>query len=406
MTIALFKASTLDPVLPSARRSAEVVDAAMRLDVIHDEVEFLALESCWDELLQQCATRSPFLSWDWVKIWWEEHRDKFKLAIGVVRTSGNKTLAIAPLVIGREVVGSRKQLLHLTFIGGIGEIASQGMDFMVPAGHEENFTPLLCGIFAKLLRRVDILRLTMIPEDSPNLPHIMRALKQVTSGVSQLNRQPSRLLTLPASWQEIEQSHGGNWRSNMRRKQKKMDGEHQGRVVIGGRDVPFDVAFSALLELHGQRWSVEESLFLHERTKRFHRRLYERCAADGRMMIVLLELDGKFQAATYCLIHDNKAWFYQAGWNQDYCGISIGKLALAWTVRHAIELGLREFDFLPVDYSYKQEWADGVRHVVDIEAFNPRSATASIFRFLRFMKRHTSARKPAAETCCTTTCSE
>lgn len=387
MTATFLKASTLNPALPSALTGIESVDAGMRLDVIHDEAEFLALESCWDDLLKRSSTRSPFLSWDWVKIWWEEHRKVFKLVIGVVRTSGNNILAIAPLVIGREAEGSRSQLWHLTFIGGIGEIASQGLDFMVPAGQEEFLTPLLCGIFAKVLHRIDIVRLTMIPEESPNLPHIMRALKLKTSGVIQVNRQPSRLLSLPTTWEEIEKSHGGNWRSNMRRKQKKMETEHQGRIVIGGRDVPFDVAFQALLELHAQRWSVEESLFLHERTKRFHQRLCQRCADAGRMMIVLLELDGKYQAATYCLIHDNKAWFYQAGWNQDYCGISIGKLALAWTVRHAIELGLREFDFLPVDYSYKQEWANGVRHVVDIEAFNPRSSSAAIFRILRFCKR-------------------
>lgn len=405
MTSALLKTSALAQDLSSMMPDIADDCTGLRLDVIHDEVEFLELENCWDDLLGRSATRSPFLSWDWIKLWWDEHRDNFKLAIGVVRTSGNKTLAIAPLVIGREAEGSRRQLWHLTFIGGIGEIASQGMDFIVPSGQETVLTPLLCGIFAKVLKRIDIVRLTMIPEESPNLPHIMQALKHKTSGVSQINRQPSRMLSLPASWQEIEQSHGGNWRSNMRRKQKKMDVEHQGRIVIGGRDVPFEVAFKALLELHSQRWTIAESLFLRERTKRFHQQLARRCAADGRMMIVLLELDGKFQAATYCLIHDNKAWFYQAGWNQDYCGISIGKLALAWTVRHAIELGLREFDFLPVDYSYKQEWANGVRHVLDIEAFNPRSSSAAIFRILRFCKRKASASQAPIETA-NTTCSE
>ncbi len=400
MTATFLKTSTLEPVLPSAMPGASCVDAGLRLDVIHDEAEFMALESCWDDLLSQSATSSPFLSWDWVKIWWEEHRAKSKLAIGVVRTLGNKILAIAPLISGREEAGSRSQLWHLTFIGGIGEIASQGMDFIVPAGQEEILTPLLCGIFAKVLHRIDIVRLTMIPEDSPNLPYVLQALKRVSSGVGQLNRQPSRTLSLPSSWEEIEKSHGGNWRSNMRRKLKKMEAEHQGRIVIGGRDVPFEVAFQALLELHAQRWTDEESLFLHERTKRFHRQLCQRSAAAGRMMIVLLELDGKYQAATYCLIHDNKAWFYQAGWNQEYCAISIGKLALAWTVRHAIELGLREFDFLPVDYSYKQEWANGVRHVVDIEAFNPRSSSAVIFRVLRFCKRRAHHTALAANSFC------
>ncbi len=404
MTSLFFKAPNLAPGLARTVPAVAEEWASLHLEIIHDEEAFMALEGCWDDLLKRCATRSPFLSWDWVKLWWEEHRGKFSLAIGVVRSSGNKVLAIAPLVIGQETEGSRSRLRHLTFMGGIGEIASQGMDFMVPVGHEALLAPLLCGIFAKLIRRIDIIRLTMIPEESPNLPHILEAFRRLTRGVSLLNRQPSRLLSLPASWEELEKSHGGNWRSNMRRKQKKMDTEHQGRVLIGGRDVPFDVAFQALLELHGQRWTLAESLFLRERTQRFHHRYTGRCAAENRMMIVLLELDGQFQAATYSLIHDNKAWFYQAGWNQNYKDISIGKLALAWTIRHAIERGLREFDFLPVDYSYKQEWANGVRHVVDVEAFNPQSSSAVVFRVLRFCKRKLAARRAPIEP--TTICAE
>ena len=200
MTSALLKTSNFTHDLSSTMNGIAENCTGLRLDIIHEEKEFLELEDCWDDLLSRSATRSPFLMWDWVQIWWELHRDEFKLAIGVLRTSGNKIIAIAPLVIGREAEGARSQLTHLTFLGGIGEVFSEGMDFMVPEGHEEKLTPLLCGIFIKLLRHIDIIRLTMIPEESPNLPHVLQALKRVSSGVNQVNRLPSRLLSLPSTW--------------------------------------------------------------------------------------------------------------------------------------------------------------------------------------------------------------
>jgi CelD/BcsL family acetyltransferase involved in cellulose biosynthesis len=56
--------------------------------------------------------------------------------------------------------------------------------------------------------------------------------------------------------------------------------------------------------------------------------------------------------------------------------------------------GLKEFDFLPGDLSYKREWSNKVRHVVDVEAFNPFSGLALVFRLVRGIKRRFCPAKP------------
>jgi CelD/BcsL family acetyltransferase involved in cellulose biosynthesis len=104
-------------------------------------------------------------------------------------------------------------------------------------------------------------------------------------------------------------------------------------------------------------------------------------------MICILELDGQPAAATYCLNHENKAHFYQAGWNADYSSISIGKMAVAWTFKCAIERGIKVFDFLPGDYSYKREWGDTARQVLTLEAYARHSPRAAAFRLMRWGKR-------------------
>ncbi len=374
-----------DPPLAQPREAAQ--QASLRLEIVRDEAGFLALAPHWDALLARSATRTPFLTWDWVRLWWEEYRAEFQLVVGVVRDRSGDPLAIAPLAIGRPTEGARRHLRHLTFLGGIGEITSEGQDFIVPQGLEPQLTPVLCQIFTRLRPRWDTVLLPMIHETSPNLPHILAALDSPGAGAQVVGRHRSHFISLPDSWDEIEMSHGQNWRSNHRRKWKKMLAQHAGRTLQGGSDFPADESLDALTALHSLRWSVGESLFLRDRARRFHRKLAQRWLPVDRLSINILELDGAPGAATYCFHYDGRAWFYQAGWKAEYGGISIGKLAVAWAVQCAIRRGLREFDFLPGDLAYKQEWSNACQKVVDIEAFNPFSLRAALFRFARRCKR-------------------
>jgi CelD/BcsL family acetyltransferase involved in cellulose biosynthesis len=249
-------------------------------------------------------------------------------------------------------------------------------------------------MLARMRSQWDVVFLPMIHEESPNLPAILYGLNRLGWGGRIVERQPSRLINLPESWEAIEMSHGGNWRSNFRRKWKKMLAQHAGRALQGGLDLSPEEAFDALYMLHSQRWSPQESHFLRERAKDFHRKLVNRWLPEDRLSISILELDGAPGAATYCFHHDRRSWFYQAGWNARFSGISIGKMAIGWAVQCAIQRGHAAFDFLPGDMSYKQEWSNAVRHVVDFEAFNPTSPRSALFRLLRFCKRRTAPALP------------
>lgn len=357
------------------------------LEIIQDEPGFLALEPWWDDLLSRSAVRTPFLTWDWVSMWWESCRGQFELAIGVVRDEHNQPQAIAPMVLGSPKNGPRRYLRHITFAGGFGEITSEGMDFLIPSNREDSLAPLLCEVFTRLRNRWDAVLLPMMREESPNLPHIKQALSSACSAINTSSRQASRFVHLPRAWESLEMNHGSNWRSDMRRKWKKMLNNHAGRTLIGGQDLDAGKAFDDLLALHAMRWREDQSDFLRPLSINFHRKLAERWIPCGKMDISLLELDGRPAAATYCFNHDNRAWFYQAGWDATYASISIGKMAIAWGLKRAIARGLREFDFLPGEYEYKQQWSDDALHLVEIEAFNPLSLRALLFRSLRFCKR-------------------
>ncbi|MEQ1841287.1 MAG: GNAT family N-acetyltransferase, partial [Verrucomicrobiales bacterium] len=366
--------------------------SGLSLEIIHDRDRFLTLEPFWDALLERSAVRTPFMRWDWIRLWLEECEEPVELAVAVARDSEGAPLAIAPLVLGRTGEGWRGRLRQLTFAGCIGRVDSEGVDFIIPSGQEGVLAPVLCKVFRLLGNRWDVVHLPMMHEESVSLPHVIAALDSCALGVVRMNRQASRFIRLPATWEELEQSHGGNWRSNHRRKWRKMQESFGGRPLKGGKDLDGGVAFDALLHLHGKRWTIDESAFLWPGVERFHKRLVEKWLPRGRVVIPLLELDGKPGAVSYIFNDFGKFWFYQSGWNEEYSTISVGKMATAWNVQCAIESGIREFDFLPGEYAYKQEWSNDVRFVEDVEAFQPWSLRAWVFRGLRACKRRMAAR--------------
>lgn len=362
-------------------------EATLRLEILTDTESFLALRPHWDALLEKCAVRTPFMRWDWLNIWREEFADEHQLAVGVVRDGNGVPRAIAPMALGRGDEGARKHLRLLSFMGCLGPVTTEGMDFLIAAGEEALLAPVLAQIFRMTRDRWDSVLLPMMHEESVCLPFIRSALEQCACGAALINRMPSRCVHLPETWEDLELARGGSWRSKMRRKWKKIIDEHGGRTLdTGASDAP-EQSFDMLLALHARRWTPEQSRFLDPAVIGFHRRLVRSWLPSGRIIIPGIELDGEPAAASYCMVDFGRLWLYQAGWNEDYKRISIGKVSTAWAIRCALQRGLKVFDFLPGDAGYKREWANAVRFVVDLEAFNPQSLRALAFRVLRGLKR-------------------
>lgn len=372
----------------SARCGGGIVPEQLAWRMIADEAGFVALESRWDALLDRCAVRTPFMTWDWCSLWWEGHREGSRLCISIVEDSKTgEVLGIAPLMIGRQSGGPRVALRHLTFIGCIGEDASQGMDFIVPAGLESVVTPLLCRAFRDQVAHWDVIDLPCIDAQSPNLPHLRAALSRFASSGERQAEEKSFLLELPLSWEEQLTRWKSKVRVSYRTKWNKLVDEHGGRGLRGGADLSYEQAFEELWRLHEARFEGRHSAFANPAMKQLQQSLIESWAAKGRILLPLIEADGKIIAAHYGFAMFGKYWSYQTGFDPAYAQLSAGRLSLGWTAQTAIELGLREMDHMPGDARYKQEWSTHSRMVVYLEAFNFLSVTSIVFRTVRALNR-------------------
>ena len=371
---------------------------SLSLDIVRDEAGFHALQPFWDTLVDQMATRSPFLRWDWLSLWWEECRKEAQLVIAVLRDAEGVPHAIAPLMLASEPDPARKHLVTLSFLAGFGDAQGERLDLIVPAGQEDELTPQLCRAFKLLRPECDNVRLNHLPEDSPNTPYLMAVLQEAYRNAGVLNRQVSRFIRLPETWESYEARHNSKWRNVLRRRRRAFTSEHAGTATHAGERMSIPDAMKEFRVLHAMHWPAGVSSFTTDASWCFHKRLAERWLPAQRAWMPMLEADGKVIAALYGFVERDEFFQFQLGWERSLAKISPGKLVMRWAIDCSIQRGLQVYDMLPSDYEYKRQWCEGARWLVDLEAFNPISWRAAAFRALRTLRRWLPRRK-VVESC-------
>jgi hypothetical protein len=374
---------------PSAALPTTVDGASsgLRLEIVDTEEGFLSLEPVWDALVERMSTRCVFLRWDWMRLWWEAHRAEMSLMIAVARDDSGTVRGIAPFVLGAESGGMRRRLRHLALMTSLGDAQGERLDFIVAAGEENLVTPVLCGAFAKLHGQWDTVLLKKIPEESPNLPHLLTALARCGTASCVLNTHPTHFTRLPETYEDYEMTHSGSWRSKIRRRWKAMESKVRGVPVMGGTEIPLDETMKSLSTLHATRWPPGKSLFLTERSWAFHQKLAQLWVPRGKALLPAIAVDGRPISIVYGFRERDEFCQFQLGWDTQYAWAAIARVAMVWSLRQVIAGGAQVYDLLPGEFSYKQSWCQDTRHVLDLECFCPASLRARMFMVVRQLKR-------------------
>ena len=374
-------------VAPRPSATAQAAEAGWGLDVVRDEAGFAALQPVWDGLVDQMALSTPFLRWDWVRRWWADFGRGKSLAIGVLRDASGSPLAIAPcvLTIGHRPV--RCWLRHLTWLGGMGWVLGERMDLIIPAGREAEMAPPLLRFIDLLQAEWQAVWLPAVPSDSPNLPHYREALDRAGTNADVADVQPCRFTTLPADMKTLEAPRSSRWRRNLRNRWSTFLDKHEGSRGISGVDLPHDEAFDHLARLHRLHWPDGVSNFVRKDTWPFHRSMALDWLETGRAMLSFLKAGDQVVAATYGLVDGGRFSLFQQGWDPALKHLSIGNLAVHWSIETAIARGLHTYDTLTGDCRYKAEWCPQLSHTLDLETFHPEVLRAHAFRVMRHVRR-------------------
>lgn len=299
---------------------------------------FEELESVWRGLAERSS--NLFSTWEWATAWWRHYGAGRPLLLTVCRDDAGEAVAILPLYLAfRRPIRVARMVGH----GPSDQLGPVG------AGGEPGVAAALAGSGRQLGWDV------LLAERLPGATGQAQAL-----GGQPIAHESSPTIAIEGlTWDEYLAQRSSNFRSQVRRKERKLIRDHGLAYRLSDDPGRLDADLDALFELHRARWREEGSGALDGTREAFHRDFAALALARGWLRLWMAEVDGRAIAAWYGFRFGGADWYYQFGRDPEWDQSSIGLVLLAHTVREAIADGQCEYKLLRGGEGYKDRFATG-----------------------------------------------
>jgi hypothetical protein len=352
--------------------------------MIRDVASWNSLKEGWDEVLRSSEANALFLTWDWLDTWLSIYGAGGQWLILVAENDDGRIEGVAPMMIdrGHRIPGC--WIRRLLLLGQKADTASEYLDWILRRGSEEAVAIAFCAaILGELSSEWDLLEFHSMREESVSIPHIRKAFEEhgIEVAIKRLTTAP--YVSLPPTWGEFLARRS----STFRQRWKKFHREHQVVVRRVGRDFTVTEGMHQIRLLNSLRWGDQRQSFLSADYVRFHDQVANRFHQLGQLLLVLLEIDGQVVAGRYDFAYAGKGWCFQGGWLPEMEKLRPGRMMMAYQMMHCIEHKLHEYDFLGGHASYKGEWSEGERGIVNLQSRNPSSWRGRLFEAAKAIRQ-------------------
>ena len=319
---------------------------------------FEALASRWDGLLERCSTPTPFLTWQWQKLWWNCWKQNRHLRIITVEGENGRLCGIAPLY---EEKGNRTRKLMLL---GSSDLCDY-LDCIIATGEEENFYRTILSYLAASSPEPITLNFNSLQAQSPTIPFFQRASDRDGYAVDFQREDTAPGLDLPADFELYLKMLSKKDRHEMRRKRRKAEQEQE-------------IAFRSITD-HSQVMDIlphfltlfrksakTKNDFLTPERECFFQSVAEEFSRRGWLEIFSLSFDSREVAYLFCFHYNGTRYLYNAAYDLDYSSLSPGIVIITYCLEDAISRGINRFDFLRGDETYKYRFGAQDHHLYSL----------------------------------------
>ena len=323
----------------------------MEAIIINNVSEFEGLKNEWENLFIKSRCQNIFLSYDWHFTWWKYFCGKNDLVIVRVVENG-ETIAIAPLYVGKK--------FGFNCLSFIGSAVSDFEDFLFLEGSRVN--QIVMSIFSVLesYKRWDILRVKKIKKSS-NLYSCLKEFVQNNDFSSCLtkHKEGAPYLENPGNWESFAKQLKTKFLSDSKRRRRKLS--DMGEVSFSGNiedAKEIKETMDKLRELHKtRRNSKGEKSFLEDAACfeffcDFARKMHEK----NVLHLSSLRLNEKVVAVNFGTTLEASYGYQIPVFDQEYKPYAVSRLLLMELVKECFDLGIKKFDFMLGDESYKNDW--------------------------------------------------
>jgi CelD/BcsL family acetyltransferase involved in cellulose biosynthesis len=327
---------------------------ALEVTEVTDRRTFMALAEEWNALVK-ATNDEPFYRHEFFRVWIDNFASGARLKILTGRDKFGKLSALLPLMEERgSLYGFPvKQLV------AIGNTHSCRFDLIAEEGESAGrafFEHLMLDRSWHMLQIIDV------PKGG-NTWHFYNAAAEAGYPVGVWESQRSPYIPLSSSYEELFAGLSVKLRANIRRRRKRL--EELGRVslerVTGGREITKYLEEGFEVERSG--WKGEEGTAMAQETNTygFYTELAHTAAEQDYLSLYFLKLNGRAIAFQYGFTYNYTYYLLKPGYDEFYKAYSPGILLLEEVLKDCIWRGLREFDFLGPNMTWKEDWTEKVR---------------------------------------------
>ncbi|HKA32344.1 MAG TPA: GNAT family N-acetyltransferase [Candidatus Binatia bacterium] len=364
---------------PAGGLSSGSKDAKIRVDTVADERAFLALRPVWDQLVQEAKIDHPFLSHDWVRVWWRCFGAGHKLQILVVK-AGDRPIAIAPLMVSVD----RMYGFRMRKIGFIANVHTPRFDIIVADRPKDAYR----AIWERLKEQADAwdaVELTQVPSDSQTLKEvpILASRDNFLTGIWHSEDCP--YLDFDQGWNALLRRLSHNHRAQMGKRLRRLRRDGQVRLEVLSNHDDLQRQVTQGFEIEAAAWKAKSGTAILCRPDLvcFYREIAEEAARSGLLRLVFLSVGGKRIAFAYALFYKNKIYVLKSGYDPDYSAYSPYLLLCHLLFQECCERGVAEYEFLGASDPWKLRWADKTRSHYWLYVM-PRQLRTSLIHAVKF----------------------
>lgn len=339
--------------------------------------DFLNYKTEWADALQRSGDNHVFLTWEWLSTWWKHFGGERALRLTAV-SHDEKLIGAAPLMSSKySLAGVR--LRKVEFIGS----PSADYQTFLLVDKKPECASLMVEYARSQGSSWDCMEFAEIPEDSETIGLLRGCLgEKLKFEERTVNICP--FITLPSKFEEYFQGLGSNWRRNMRRWEKHLKSEFKVDYVVQKNIDELKGSMATFFDLHQKKWASEKcpGVFFQNEIRDFHQEVARSFAEKGWLNLTFLTLNDKPVSAIYGFKYRNKIFNYLTGYDPEYSEYHVGHLLFLYSIRSSIEAGMKEFDFMRGNESYKQQWNTQVRRNLEVRVIKRRLVPV-VYAFLK-----------------------
>ncbi len=274
----------------------------------------------------------------WLESWWGHFRGDSSLNLLSMKT-GETITGVAPLRLNGDTAA---------FIGD--PDVCDFHDFILdPGAHEAFFTTLLNELANAGVRQLNL------ADVRPDSTVMTRLAPMAEASGWRASTEPSNVsveMDLPAGFDAYLDKLNSKQHHEVKRKLRRL--EELGKINY--RSIETKTEIEANLPLFFRFFTQSRSdkaNFLSSEMESFFHDLILAMAADNLARLGILELDGKPVSAALYFDYKGARYLYNSGYDPAYGEFSVGLLSKVYSIRDAIDRGLKRYDFLKGAEPYK-----------------------------------------------------